>query len=108
MGELEGGARVVVQPAHQPMVERVRNAGGVEGRSNRGEVNLRVLVEEVGDYRQRVDDRLVGRNLAVQHAQRIGDGAALAVRAHLADDRNEGGAQGFVVAGAVRGRAHRV
>ena len=59
------------------------------------------LVERVGDYWQRLDDGLVGGDFAVENAQRVGDGAALAVGAHLADHGNEGGAQGFVVAGAV-------
>ena len=106
--ELEGGAGVVVEAAHQAVVARVGHAGGIERREDGGEVRLRVLVERVGDHGQRVDDGLIGGHLAVEHAQRIGDGAALAVRAHLADDRDERRAQHLVVARAVGGGADGV
>ena len=66
------------------------------------------FVERVDDYGQRLDDGLVGGDFAVEDAERVGDGAALAVGAHLADNWNEGGAQGFVVAGAVGGGADGV
>ena len=77
--ELEGGAGVVVEAANQAVIERVGNAGRVEGRGDLGEVGARVFVERVGDHGQCGDDGLVLGNFAVEHAQGVGDGAALAV-----------------------------
>ena len=73
-----------------------------------GEVGAGGFVERVGDHGQRLDDGLVGGDFAVEHAQGIGDGAALAIGTHLADNWDEGGAKGFVVAGAVGGGANGV
>ena len=101
MGELEGGAGVVVEAADEAVVERVRDAGGVKGGGDGGEVGAGVFVERVGDDGQRLDDGLVGGDFAVEDAQGVGDGAALAVGTHLADNWDEGCAKGFVVAGAV-------
>jgi hypothetical protein len=47
------------------------------------------LVEILADAWQLFDDGLVFWNFAVEDAQRIGDGAALAVGAHFGDDRIE-------------------
>ena len=91
--ELEGGAGVVVEAAHQAVIARVGHAGGIERGGDGGEVGLGVFVERVGDLGQRVDDGLVFRNFAVEHAEGVGDGAALAVCAHLGDDGDEGGAK---------------
>ena len=66
------------------------------------------FVEGVGDFGQCVDDGLVFGDLAVEDAQGIGDGAALAVDAHFRRDGNEGVAKDFVVAGAVGGGADGV
>ena len=64
------------------------------------------LVQKRADARQRLDDGLVFGNFAIEHAQRIGDGAALAVLAHGADDRLQRLAQGLVVGCAVIGASH--
>ena len=66
------------------------------------------LVEILADLRQLLDDRLVFRNLAVEHAQRIRLGTALAVGAHLVYHRLQRLAQSLVVAGAVVGAADGV
>src|SRR5579863_8151132 len=66
------------------------------------------LVEKLADARQFVDDGLVGRNFAVKHAQRIRNGAALAIRAHLSDHWLQRLAQSFVISGAIVGTADGV
>ena len=66
------------------------------------------MVERINDFRQRVDDGLVFRDLAIEHAQRIGDGAALAVDAHLGGNGDEGCAKHFVIASTIRGGADGV
>ena len=63
------------------------------------------LVEILADLRQLLDDRLVFRNFAVEHAQRIRLRPALAVGAHLVDHGLERLAQRFVIARAVGGTA---
>ena len=68
-------------------------------------MGLGVFVEGIGDLGQRLDDGLVFGDFAVEDAQRIGDGAALAVGAHFRSDGDEGCAKDFVVAGAVGGGA---
>src|ERR1700719_1424199 len=65
-------------------------------------------VEELADAGQFFDDGLVRGNFAIEHAQRIVDGAALAVDTHLPDDWFERLAEGFVVNGAIVGTADRV
>lgn len=41
------------------------------------------FVEKLADPRECVDDRLILGDLAIEYAQRIGYGAALAIGAHL-------------------------
>ena len=79
----------------------VGHADRVEHRAHGGKVLAAGLVEILADLRQLLDDGLVFRNLAVEHAQRIGLRPALAVGAHLVDDRLERLAQRFVIARAV-------
>ena len=50
------------------------------------EVRRADVAEMIEDRRQLVDDRLVFRHLAIEHAQRIGFGAALAIAAQLRRD----------------------
>jgi hypothetical protein len=45
------------------------------------------FVEELADARQRFDDRLIGGDFAIEHAQGIGHRPALAIGAHLVLDR---------------------
>ena len=86
VGELKRRARVVVESAHQAIVDRVGHAAASSMARTAAKCSGS-FVEVIADPRQRVDDRLIFGNLAVEHAQRIGLGAALAVGAHLADDR---------------------
>ena len=58
------------------------HADGVEHGAHGGEVLAAGVVEVVADLGQLLDDGLVFGDLAVEHAQRIGFGAALAVGAH--------------------------
>src|SRR5262249_32620943 len=102
--ELECGAGVVIETAHQAVVEGEGNSDRFQNSLHLVEVLAAGLVEKLSDAWQRCNDRLVFGNFAVEHAQRIGDGAALAVGAHFFFDGIERLAQGFVVAGAV-GRA---
>src|SRR5580704_5125326 len=66
------------------------------------------FIEKLADARQFVDDGLVGRNFAVEHAQRIRHGAALAISAHLSDHWFKCLAQSFVISGAIVGTADGV
>jgi len=66
------------------------------------------LVEKLADARQRFDDGLVFGNFAVEHAQRIGHGATLAIRIHSVLHRIEGLAQGFIVRGTILGTSDRI
>ena len=59
------------------------------------------FVEKLADARQRLDDRLILGNFAIEYAQRIGDGAALAIGAHLIFDWIEGLAQRLIEGGAI-------
>ncbi len=101
VGELEGGAGVVVEAADEAGIDCVGHAAGVQCGKNSREVGFRGVVEVVGDAGQRLDDGLVFGNFAVEHAERIGFGAALAVGAHFWSDVAQGLAQGGDVARAV-------
>ncbi len=103
MQELEGGGGVVVEAADEAGVEAVGDGVGVEQGAQLGEVVAAGGVEELVDGGQGGDDGLVGGHLAVEHAQGVGLGAALAVGAHAGELVVEGGAEGGVVEGAVAG-----
>ena len=66
------------------------------------------LVQKLADARQLFDDRLVLGNLAIKHAQRIGDGAALAVLAHTGNHRLKRLAQSLVVRRTIAGATDRI
>src|SRR5208282_1507221 len=66
------------------------------------------LVEELADAWQGFDDGLVGGNFAIKDTQWIGDGAALAVSAHLSDDGLKRFAESFVVGGTIVRTADRI
>ena len=55
------------------------------------------VVEKIQHHRQFFDNGLVGGDFAVEHAQRIGDGASLAIVAHVVDDAGQCLAQRLVV-----------
>ena len=84
------------------------NADGIQHRSHRREMFAAGLVEILADLGQLLDDRLVLRNFAVEHAQRIGLRPALAVGVHQVHHRLQGLAQRLVVARAIFGTAHRI
>ena len=104
MGELEGGARVVVEAADQAVIEYEMDSDRLQDLLHLLEVRAAAFVEKLADARKRFDDGLIFGDFAVEDAQRVGDGAALAVGAHFPDDGLERLAQRFVEAGAV-GRA---
>ena len=66
------------------------------------------LVKELADARQGFDNGLIRGNLAIKHAQRVGDGTTLTVGTHLPHDRLESLAQSFVISGAIIRAADRV
>ena len=84
------------------------HADGVEHGAHGGEVFAARVVEVIADLGQLLDDGLVFGDLAVEHAQRIGFGATLAVRTHHVDDRLKRFTKGLVVAGAIGGGADGV
>ena len=102
-GELEGGAGVVVEAADETRVDVVRDLAGVEGAKDFGEVGAGVFAQVIGDFGEGVDDVLVGFVLGIQNAQRIRFSTALVVGAEQVRDRNEGFAEGNVIAGAIFG-----
>ena len=106
--ELERGARVVVEAADETGAQGVGDACSIEGSGNGREMFLRFFVERVADFWQRVDDGLILRNFAAEHAQRIGDGPALAVDTHFWRHFDERGTKHFVVTGTVGGRPNGV
>ncbi len=68
---LERRARVVVESAHQPRVELVRDPGRVQALANRGEVLGARLAQVIGDRRRGQHEVLVAVDLAVEDAQRV-------------------------------------
>ena len=90
---LERGARVVVEAAHQPVAQPIGDAQQLQLAPHLREVVAALGAEVVGDLRQRLDDRLVLGHLAVEHAQRVGLGAPLAVGAQPARLRAQRRAQ---------------
>ena len=81
--EFESCTRVVVEAAHQAVVERESNPTLVRISCTASKCLRRIFAEELRDARQRFDDWLILRHFAVEHAQRIRHRAALAVVAHL-------------------------
>ena len=63
--ELEGRTGVVIQAAHQPVVDGERNVHGRKNLLHFGEVRAAAFVQIVGHARKLFDDRLVFRNFAV-------------------------------------------
>ena len=108
MRELEGRAGVIVEAADQAVVQRERHAHGGEDGLYFREMLAAGLVEEFRDARQLFNDGLVGRHFAVEHAQRIGNGAALAITAHVRDYAAQRRAQGFVELGTIIGATNGV
>ena len=81
--ELEGGPDVVVEPADEPAVDGVRDPERVEPGLHRVEVGGAAVAEPIEQARRLLEDRLAGRDLAVEHAQRVPLDPLVAVRAEL-------------------------
>ena len=82
MHHFEGRAHVIVQAAHQPRPNLVGDAAIRQIILHRVEMRAAGVAQAIGDVRQLVDDGLVSFHFAIEHAQRIGIGAALAIAAH--------------------------
>ena len=83
MRKFERSARVVIEPAHQTVVQRKWDPYLGKNFLHRFEMLSAFLVEKLADARQRLDDRLILGHFAIEDAQRIGDRTALAIDAHL-------------------------
>src|SRR5262249_54057422 len=108
MGEFECSAGVVIEAAHQAVVQLKLDTHGVQNILDFFKVVTARFVKKLADARQLFDDRLVLRNLAVEDTQRIDECATLTVAAHLADHRLESLLQSFVISGAIIRAADRV
>src|ERR1039457_5960258 len=106
--EFEGGAGVVVQATDKTVVTGVVDGGRIESREDLCEMGAGSLIKRICDDGERVDDGLVGGDLAVEDADGVGGSAALAVDTHVRNNRVESGTKFFVVAGAVGGGANGV
>src|ERR1700680_203162 len=103
MGELKRGSTVIIQTAYQAIVELKLDSNRLQDLLHLREMLAARLIQELADPWQFFDDGLIRRHFAIEHSQRIGNGAALAVGAHLSDDRLERLAQSFVVDRAISG-----
>lgn len=83
--ELEDGLRVVVEPPHEPGIERIPDVQRREVALQGPEVRRALLAEPFGDLRRACDHRLAGRDLAIQQPERVDLQPPLAVPAHLRD-----------------------
>ena len=81
--ELEDGARVVVEAAHEVRVQPVLDARGVEHAPHQHPCRGALLAQVVGDARRFGLERLALRHLAVEQAQRVGLEPPLAVAVQL-------------------------
>src|ERR1041384_1073548 len=86
MREFKSRACVVVEPAHQTVVQRERHTNFGEDVTHRIEVRTARFAQELSDARQFLNDRLIFRNFAVKYAQRIGHSTPLTIAAHTPDD----------------------
>jgi hypothetical protein len=108
MRKFESGSRVIVESTHKAVIACVGYARCVERRCYCGKVCSRCVIQRICNHGKRIDDRLIGRDLAVQYAQWVGNRAPLAIHTHLADYRNQSCTQRFVIARPIRGGANRI
>ena len=101
MCELESRAGIVVEAAHEPVIQREWHANRFQDFLDLLEMLPARLIEKLADARQVFNDRLIFRNFAIKHAQRISHRAALAIDTHFILHRIQRFSQGFVVGGAV-------
>src|SRR4051812_39939182 len=94
-GDLKRGARVIVEPADEAPVLLILDAAQIELAFEGGVVRLAFIAEVFGDARKFLDVRLLGFELGVEDAQRVGVDAALRVGAELVFDLGEFGAEPF-------------
>src|SRR5262245_5369300 len=71
--DLEDGALVVVEPPHEPRVDDVRDAVGIEAPPHRVEVRGALLRQMVDHARRPLETLPVGLDLAVEDAERVLD-----------------------------------
>src|SRR5690606_23279803 len=112
---LEHGAVVVIQTAHQLVVDLITNPGGVQTRLDTLEVLTRLLIEVVAQGRRTDQQRLSRLVLAVEDAQRVGGQTTLAVFIELIETLLEVGHQCIAIgrtrltgAQAVELQGHRI
>ncbi len=104
-GDLEYGAPVVVEPAHETHVLDVGHAEHVEVLFYRNEM-FRARRAQRGLHQRRIGEQADALlDLAVEHAQRVLLGAAPAVLAHPGDSRPQPGGQRLAVGRAAGGIA---
>ena len=108
VSELKRSSTVIIQAADQAVVELKLNPDCSQYLLHLLEMPAARLVEKLADARQRFDNRLICGNFAIEDPKWIGDGATLAVGAHLSDDRFERLTQSFVVGGTIVGATDRV
>ena len=102
MRKFEGSSCVIVQSPHQPVIARVGHTRRIESRRYCRKVRFGCFIQRIRNHRQRLNNRLIRRNLAVQHAQRVGHRAPLAIHTHLAHHRHQCRAQRLVVPRPIR------
>ena len=103
-----GGLRVVVEAAHEALVENDRRAYLVEAAAELREVILAFVAEVFHDRGRALGDFLAYRALAVEDAQRVSVEAALAGVAELVVARAQVALERLAVDGAALGAADRV
>src|SRR5258706_10033887 len=108
MGEFEDYLFVIIQAPHAAFIDGEWNAAFAENALYLFKIFAGGSAEISGDFRQRLDDGLVFRVLAVEHAQRIGFRATLAVAAHLVFHASESLAKRLVVVRAIFRAANRI
>ena len=106
--DLEDGAHVVVQAAHQRRVLDIFDARLVQVLLDLGIVVAAVVAEVVGHERGIPHDLAVAVDLAVEGAQRVQVGALAAVLAHLVGVVEDELADLLAIGGTALAVAHRV
>jgi hypothetical protein len=79
------------------VAQPIGNAERVQLPLHLGEVVAALGAQVIGNARERLDDGLIGRHLAVQNAQRVGLGSPLAIAAQARDVLAQGLPQGLDV-----------
>src|ERR1700676_2266468 len=96
MREFKRGPCVVIEPTHEPIIQRKRHSYLGQDLLHRLKVHAAPFVQKLADAGQRFDNWLILRHFAVKYAQRIRHRSALAIRAHPAYDGLESFAKRLV------------